>query len=449
MSAGSSRITNLLRLIVVLTVSVGWLTSAEAIDPQRVDYSRDASRLFWFVQITDTHITIGRELRVEKLRWAAEAAFEHMDAELVVHTGDITDHTNGGIFPLVDVECYPEEWAEYKFVLQDLANADNWYDLPGNHDHYGDADLSCYREWSIQGASSGQTQHVWSRQFSFGKYIFIGLATCGEDGARYPFDNANLTDEEFEFLESALTRHSDADLAFVFGHHPIPGFEYLRRGDRERFVELMVQHRVSSYGYGHTKYSSISHLGALLLVDLAPLRYDNGRDLALYTVDGNGVRVRIHDIGVWPIAQITAPLDAGSAGTHPFAYPIALDLISNPVRAVVFDPAGVLSVRFRLEDGPWLAMDRVVDHVFQGDWSTIGLDPGFHTLEIEALGGSGTAKDSIRVEVRTTECADGLDNNRNGLVDYPSDHGCASLGDDLEGYLILSRTESKKPVSRN
>ena len=55
----------------------------------------------------------------------------------------------------------------------------------------------------------------------------------------------------------------------------------------------------------------------------------------------------------------------------------------------------------------------------------------------------------IRVEVRTTECADGLDNNRNGLVDYPSDHGCASLGDDLEGYLILSRTESKQPVSRN
>ena len=56
--------------------------------------------------------------------------------------------------PLRDVECYPEEWAEYNFVLKDLADATNWYDLPGNHDPYGDADLSCYREWSIS--------HLWN-----------------------------------------------------------------------------------------------------------------------------------------------------------------------------------------------------------------------------------------------------------------------------------------------
>ncbi|MFA5800786.1 MAG: hypothetical protein WC840_07625, partial [Candidatus Peribacteraceae bacterium] len=32
-----------------------------------------------------------------------------------------------------------------------------------------------------------------------------------------------------------------------------------------------------------------------------------------------------------------------------------------------------------------------------------------------------------------TQCSDGVDNDRNGLTDYPQDPGCASLDDDYEG----------------
>ena len=349
------------------------------------------------------------------------------------------------------MECYPEEWAEYRAVVDGWATPQNWFDLPGNHEQYGDGDLSCYLEGSIQGEFSGQTQQAWLRQFSFGKYLFVGMATCGEDGRRYPIDNANLTDDELEFLETALTQHADANLAFVFGHHPVTGRNqhiYLAGEDRDRFVEMMIRHGVSSYGYSHTTYAAMGLYESLVLIDLGPLKGERERDFALYTVDGNGFRVRQHDVGAWPIAQITAPLDIDFAGANPYDYPVAVGSNSNRVRAVAFDPEGIASVRFRADDGPWLAMDQVADHVFEGDWNTIGVDPGLHSLLLEVMGGSGTATDAIRVEVRVTECWDGLDNDGNRQVDYPRDAGCTSKSDDLEHGMRRPRTGPTDPGSR-
>jgi len=424
---------------------------AEAIDPSQTEYRRDPDRLFWFVQISDSHITLGNPSRIENLRWAAEAAVDHIDAEFVVHSGDIVDHTNGANFPAQDVECYPEEWAEYRAVVDRWATPYNWFDLPGNHEQYGDADLSCYLEGSIQGEFSGRTQHAWLRDFPFGRYLFVGMATCGEDGRRFPIDNANLSDGELEFLESALTRHADANLAFVFGHHPVHGrlhLTYLAGEDRDRFAEMMIEHEVSSYGYSHTDYSELGRHESLLLVDVGPLKGERDGDFALYTVDGNGLRVRQHDVGAWPIVQITAPLDSDMGGANPYAYPVAVGSSSNPVRAVAFDPAGIASVRFRADGGPWFVMDEVADHIFMGDWNTIGVDPGVHTLFLEVMGGSGTATDAIRVEVRVTECFDGLDNDGNGQVDYPRDAGCTSKSDDLEHGPRRPRTEPSDTGNR-
>jgi len=438
-------------VVAALVVACGLSNRAEAIDPSKVEYRRDADSLFWFVQISDSHITLGKPGRTENLSWAAEAAVEHLDAEFVVHTGDMVDHTNGADFPVENVECYPEEWAEYRAAVEGWATSSNWFDLPGNHDQYGDDDLSCYLEWSIQGEASGRTQHAWLRQFSFGKYLFVGMATSGENGSRFPIDSPNLSDDELEFLGSALTTHADANLAVVFGHHPISGsppLRFLDGEDRDRFVEMMLRHRASSYGYGHTGSARLGYFESLILIDLGPLKGEHYRDLALYTVDGNGLRVRQHDIGVWPIAQITAPLDTDMGGANPYAYPVTAGSISNPVRAVVFDPAGIASVRFRADDGPWLVMDRVADHVFEGEWSTIGVDPGYHFLYLDVLGASGTATDAIRVEVRVTECSDGLDNDGNGRTDFPRDSGCASPSDDTERGSRQSSTDPMNSGSR-
>jgi len=406
--------------------------AAGGADPRQVEYRSQPDRLFWFVQITDSQITTGRPARAARLAWASHAALEQMDSEIVVHTGDLVDHTGGAVFPFADVTCYPEEWTLYRTLIEDVATSESWIDLPGNHDQYGDGDLTCYRRWSVQGEATSQVQHARVLSFPYGSYLIVGLATCAEDGARWPIDNANLAPNELKFLEDVLRRHPEAQLVFIFGHHPISGRPYLSGGDRDAFVELMSRYRVSSYAHGHTRSAALTYQGDRLVANLAPLALTSGRNLALFTIDGNGLRVRLHDVGTWPVIQITAPLDLDLGGQNPLTYPVPAGWRRNPIRAVAFDPDGIARVRFRIDGGQWIVMSRFDEHVYQGTWDTLSLDPGVHELTVEVEGENGIGVDSIRVEVRMTECVDGIDNDDNGWSDYPHDPGCDSPSDDAE-----------------
>jgi hypothetical protein len=201
----------------------------------------------------------------------------------IVSTGDLTDSTNGGTIPNGPYEV---EWVEYKSILDAAGisqGSDFYYDIPGNHDAYGDIGygdppgilMYYYKKYSVQGnftdPASASTQHAWEKVFDFGSYLFIGVDTAGNDGAPFsiwpPFfgDHAGLdgvkVDDEFTgelgFIQDELEAHPDAELTIVFGHHPFEAGYYstidtgLTYG-LNSFLGLIEDFSVSAYGFGHT-----------------------------------------------------------------------------------------------------------------------------------------------------------------------------------------------------
>jgi len=212
--------------VLQISLVIFFLVPAMAVGaPGQSYYHHSAGRIFWFMVISDIHIGADGSQDTDYLTWAVNEARQTIDPLFIVATGDLTDATNGGIIP---DKQFSEEWEIYRHILDSAGmHAGFYYDIPGNHDHYDDESFAYYRAYSIQGRSNDSTQHSWTREFPYGKYHFLGIATAGNDGAEFsiwPWDNfgdhAELTSGEIAFLNSALANHPDAEIAFMFGHHP-------------------------------------------------------------------------------------------------------------------------------------------------------------------------------------------------------------------------------------
>ena len=255
--------------------------------------------------------------------------------------------------------------------------ADFFYDLPGNHDHFGDRDFTYYRGYSLQGSASGQTQFSWTRTFDFGKYHFLGVNTNGNDGAPFSMlpptygDNAGLDDQELAFIEQSLEANKDATLTMAFGHHLLfkregdwddptaqeaekPTMTALRYG-AERFTELLDRYGASMYGYGHTHTDVEEFLvrgmsNGVIYLNSASLTKSQAHQYTIVAVDNNGISTVPMDLGTWPAVIITAPLDPnlGMRG-DPYTSGIT-DTTgdSNPIRALVFDTNPVVEVEYTM-----------------------------------------------------------------------------------------------------
>ena len=112
---------------------------AMAIDPYGARYLDDVDELFWFLQISDTHV--GANLGygtadTDNLAWVLTAADTVIHPEYIVCTGDLVDATNGLLVPTAQ---YQDEWDEYNGVLAGQS-VTFFHDIPGNHDTYSDED---------------------------------------------------------------------------------------------------------------------------------------------------------------------------------------------------------------------------------------------------------------------------------------------------------------------
>ncbi len=387
-----------LRSAVTLAVGLGHCGSMWAAGPPDAGRSADHGPLLWFVQVSDSHVTAGGD--DDTLATAVRAALVEMNAAFVVHTGDLVDQRGRRSRLSGSQQCDSDEWSRYRSLLGTLADPARYIDLPGNHEEYSGTALSCYLGWSVAGRADSATQHVWTREVPPGGSVFVGMATCGGTTAVWPEYRPELTDRELDFLEAALTRHRDASVAFVFGHHPLTGTSALQGAARERFLSLLRRFRVAAYGHGHNHRAETRYDGELLVSSVGPLIRAGRRNLALYTVDGTVVRVGHHDVGRWPVVQITSPADAELGGHNPFALPIASSPASIPVRAVAFDPGGLTGLDLRADGGVWHPMVRSHDHVWQGAWDHSRSTAGRHVLEVRAAGASGSRTDTIAVKLK-------------------------------------------------
>ena len=411
--------------------------------PGKSYYHHSAERIFWFMVISDIHIGADGPQDTDYLTWAVNDARQTIDPLFIVATGDLTDATNGGTIP---DKQYSEEWEVYRQILDSAGmHAGIYYDIPGNHDHYTDKNFAYYLNYSIQGTARGTTQHSWTKEFPYGKYHFLGIATAGNDGAEFsiwPLDNfgdhAELTSGEIAFIESELIAQQDAEIAFMFGHHPFEAdasdwTETAITNGLDDLQDLIDLYGVSLYGYGHThNYVEDTWtkdiVSNIFYMNIDSLGKSNEDHYALMAVDGNGVSMIPAQKGLWPVVMITAPADR-CLGECPnsYAYEIPQSRF-NPIRALIFDKNPVSQVHFRIDiTGDWYPMQRIENTpVWFGWWDARMFASGLHTIEVRAQG-SSVVIDRVITSINPNSyledsdedgILDGVeDANHNGMVD--------------------------------
>jgi hypothetical protein len=352
------------------------------------------------------------------LQWLVTQAKDVIQPSFIVVSGDLTDSTNGNLFGFPDGP-HQEEWDLYRSILSNRVEANFYYDLPGNHEQYNDGDFSYYRANSIQGSALNTTQVSWRRSFDFGNYHFLGVNTADNTGSAFsifpPYgDHAGLDAGELAFIQNELDNNSDADLTFIFGHHPLSATgdstdTYLYYG-RDQFLSLIQTHGISLYGYGHTHEFSESFYTqnvspGVYYFNVASLGKSSANQYSITAVDCNGISSITETVNTWPVVLITAPMDKYLGGAYtPFVYPVPASA-SNPIRALVFGPNPISSVQYRVNGGTAYPMMRVTGnpYLWEALWNASGLQAGEHTIEVWASTSSGTRGNFITVSVKSQE----------------------------------------------
>lgn len=211
---------------------------------------RPDEAVFTFLHVSDPHIGQWMDGGLDgarNLAWVADTAWPVLKPAFIAATGDLTDSTNGFIIPLFGPHV--REWRTYSSLISGLP-AGALYDMPGNHDHYGDRHFSSYLAWS----SARRLQYSWTVEAGGSVYRFIAVNTAANNGRPWPWDDRGLDDEELSWLAAELRKGGRR--IFVFGHHPTHRLRY----GREKFERLLREHG-ASYFHGH------SHDAAALVRD--------------------------------------------------------------------------------------------------------------------------------------------------------------------------------------
>ncbi len=353
--------------------------------PGDATYSRDSSRLFWLLHLSDSHIgasAIEGPNASAHLEWALSDGIDVIDPERVIVTGDLCDGSRYSI-PASGQE--QGEWDEYAGLYGDAGmTADFFVDLPGNHDGYGDPGLTYYLANSLQGQDEGVPYHSLWLTFPFGDYLIYGLDTAGNGSNAFVEAPAFLADD-VQHLQDMLATTPTPNLVLLFGHHR------LTTPDNADAVIALAQQAEAFYFHGHVHAYGSYLTEGLVAAQVDTLGKGNSNNVAVIAVDNDAVSYGATSTAApWPFIVITAPANRvlDSDEVNPWAYSVCNTGEKNPVRALVFDEVAVTAVSFDDGDSSGIPMvqDSAEPRLWHGSWDTRGLPTGERTLTVTATG---------------------------------------------------------------
>ena len=106
----------------------------------------------------------------------------------------------------------------------------------------------------------------------------------------------------------------------------------------------MNSYGASLYGYGHTHVSSEKFFtqnmtDGVFYFNVSALGKDSPNQYTVTAIDCNGISSVTQTVGTWPVVLITAPMDRRSGRYCQSLCVYGDNGASNPIRALVFDPA--------------------------------------------------------------------------------------------------------------
>ncbi len=376
----------------LLILALAWLHLTAAW-PQSAHYTSQTDEMIWFLAITDSHIgqgMLGANQDSDNLRWALGELYQTVQPSFLVNSGDLVDATGGGAVPLGQ---FDKEWEEYYQLITEAGmTSDKYFDLPGNHDNYAEWPMVHYLTSSVQGKANNRLNHSWIRNDAKGnKYLFIGLATNGNDKSLW-LDDPGLDSTDRAYAEQAFSDHSDADIAFMIGHHPVGNLEE----GADSLVGWFLEHAVSGYVFGHSHDYSMGWDDGTFQVNIRSTAKNDDKQIGLFAFDGMGLSARVFDVGAWPQVLVTTPVDSAMGGNNPYDYMIPDSLTDARVRALAFHPDGVASVVALLDNSLEIPMQVVEDNIWEAAFDASQLDDeGPHTLKVTATAWGNTSQHTV------------------------------------------------------
>lgn len=423
----------LLTIIFTIVILSNLPSMSLAGDPYLAKYRDGGCQIFWFVQISDTHLDTLPE-HSERLYWALTELLNTINPVFLTTTGDLVDASEGFTVngQTVPINAPSEaEWTQYQKTV-DSANlqAGSYIDVVGNHDHYNNEGNTYYLTYSFIGRQTNRLQQSILLTFPFGSYHFFFADTTANDDKNFPYDCVEMGIDELNELEGEINRYSTASLSFILAHHPYygilnsdfcPGDDGRNRG-YQRYVEL-INLAQAFYFHGHEHWNDIYISEGILSFEVNSWGKDDIEStFAIYAIDNDAISVSMNTINdPWPSIVITAPstIQYPFEIQNPYYYSVENGCNQSPVRALVFDNKPVTSVQFKIDSNQWITMQKhpVTPNLYSGYFDASIFQPGNHTLTVQA-NGSQLKETSITINIITQECT--LENE---------EYNCAGDGD--------------------
>lgn len=429
--------------------------TANAGGPASRTYAKDTQGIFWFMHISDVHAETNEitGVSIETLHYALTEAVDVINPVFLFATGDLTD---ASILSVPTSGQVQGEWDLYKQTYTEAGMTPSFYfDMPGNHDSYGDQGLTYFIANSMQGqATQGRLFADTTYKTALGEYYFVALNSSGLYGTTMSFGDPAFTN--VADLAEGLKAHKDAQLTFAFAHHHL-----VPHGDTALQMELgifgddvpptnapevsaMLQSAGAFYMHGHVHQYKESLEGKIVVNQLGKLGDNGGVDrtnaqtyadtmyrsnIGIGIVDHNAFIYRATGSDdPWPVVAITAPVDqylrgggkpAGSTagisyeGDHeayqtaknPYAYDVCKDSTTNPIRALVLARDSINAVNAMLDGSVVAELKPVTPKgIYAGEMNTSAASNGLHHLTVVATVGKVSREDSIWVNFVAGPC---------------------------------------------
>ena len=359
------------------------------INDQLLVPSNKMDNIFWFVQISDIHISLYHDRsRISDLREFLMDDIYTIDPAFILVTGDLIDAKTEDDF---STHHDPAEWHLYFSLLNETKIADRipWLDLRGNHDCFDvvhRAHISnTFKTHSVMGEKKLLGSYKYVHETKFGLYSFIGIDACPEPGLKRPFNfYGTLNERDITALRLMARSTVNHNYTLWFTHYPTTALSLNYNTALKPAIEST---NTLAYLCGH-----LHHLGGIsytmytrrpeghLELELADWKVN--RRYRIMAIDHDLLSFTDTSYMKWPVILVTNPKELSLSA--PLVEPLSRMVYSTHIRLLIFSPHNIDRV-FAKVDG--IRLKDEGSHI-NGPLFTILWDPscytnGVHTLNVE------------------------------------------------------------------